>query len=973
MAGNEQAVQDFEAKADKVLTRLEKVAKGAGCPLKAGNPPPPGQKPDKDVEKLPEALQDKAYAMKRKDKKGKKDEKAPPCPGSKLRSGGMGRGLGRGKGKGPVGVPVGAKFASLNAPLADAALMLLDKRAKKLTPGSLKGGKSEPASKAPAGEGGRFKAMKKKLGGKVRDPGAVAAAIGRAKFGKKKFQSMAAKGRKSSSIWDNLQKQSGVMDWLMPGYSAIRQKQLRGGGGSRLMAFFLPRIERARAERKLTEQAAAKKQPQAPATSAASAARKSLAALDASGGKNVASPEEVSRKPIGPAVAQRRAGKRPESLGKKSMDKSALVPGAGWLWGGVKGLSRRMSGGTAPSAPAAAAPQTPAQAMPQRTPKTIAPQPAVPQPAAAQRMPARPAAMPQQQMLPPPMPPGAGMKVATILKKFAETVRSDFPKAAEGGETLTRKPRGALRRLFSGGGKGLLGGAIAGGLTVPALMAIAEQTMSDPNVRSSMGETGKSIPTNITPKHYLYGAGLGSLLGGLTGITPAAIGELLAGPKTRYATASTPKEQTFKLANVAQKAAALSPPKPTGTGWHQYQMAQNKALQEHMSPEFMKGFMEWNKGQPMMLGGNPMFSYLRETNPEAAEAITTSLAPLKEQIRSEGKKQQAERDKYRASIGKPQRYGSLADVLRMSRQMRQPETGVPAMPVGGGKFVSQSDVMDMLSKLNPAQKAAAEMAVATPAGEKPGADPEFPEEESGLRRFLRTGMLWKPPADESRFSRFLRTGNIRHKPSVAQKAAAEMTAARNTKKEKQQPPKPGVETLESASDTPPKKAPEKKPEPKESENEVEMKTAGLGALAGGGLLGLLAPNVSGGGAPAATAPGAAPGAAAPGGDLLSRIQQARTAAQTAHDEAPWYSRWFRTVGSFQTPEQEALMEQGRARAKELYGQAGKGTSGLIFKKQTPEAQQAATRADALRRAMGMKTQSEQQQEDAMMMAIPFMM
>lgn len=27
------------------------------------------------------------------------------CPGSKIRSKGMGRGLGRGKGKGPIGVP----------------------------------------------------------------------------------------------------------------------------------------------------------------------------------------------------------------------------------------------------------------------------------------------------------------------------------------------------------------------------------------------------------------------------------------------------------------------------------------------------------------------------------------------------------------------------------------------------------------------------------------------------------------------------------------------------------------------------------------------------------------------------------------------------------------------------------------------------------------------------------------------------
>ena len=63
---------------------------------------------------------------------------------------------------------------------------------------SLKGGKSQPASKAPAGQGGRFKALVKKIGHKsgVRNPAAVAAAIGRSKFGKSKFQKMAAHGKK---------------------------------------------------------------------------------------------------------------------------------------------------------------------------------------------------------------------------------------------------------------------------------------------------------------------------------------------------------------------------------------------------------------------------------------------------------------------------------------------------------------------------------------------------------------------------------------------------------------------------------------------------------------------------------------------------------------------------------------------------------------------------------------------------------
>jgi len=46
------------------------------------------------------------------------------------------------------------------------------------------------------GGGGRFAKMKAKLKGKVSDPGAVAASIGRKKYGKAKFQKMAAKGKK---------------------------------------------------------------------------------------------------------------------------------------------------------------------------------------------------------------------------------------------------------------------------------------------------------------------------------------------------------------------------------------------------------------------------------------------------------------------------------------------------------------------------------------------------------------------------------------------------------------------------------------------------------------------------------------------------------------------------------------------------------------------------------------------------------
>ena len=53
-------------------------------------------------------------------------------------------------------------------------------------------------AQARLGSGARFAALKAKIAqrGGVRDPGAVAAAIGRAKYGKKKFQALAAKGRK---------------------------------------------------------------------------------------------------------------------------------------------------------------------------------------------------------------------------------------------------------------------------------------------------------------------------------------------------------------------------------------------------------------------------------------------------------------------------------------------------------------------------------------------------------------------------------------------------------------------------------------------------------------------------------------------------------------------------------------------------------------------------------------------------------
>ena len=52
--------------------------------------------------------------------------------------------------------------------------------------------------KPKVGTGERFAALEGQLRKKgVRDPAALAASIGRKKYGKKKFQSMAAKGRRS--------------------------------------------------------------------------------------------------------------------------------------------------------------------------------------------------------------------------------------------------------------------------------------------------------------------------------------------------------------------------------------------------------------------------------------------------------------------------------------------------------------------------------------------------------------------------------------------------------------------------------------------------------------------------------------------------------------------------------------------------------------------------------------------------------
>lgn len=51
------------------------------------------------------------------------------------------------------------------------------------------------------GGGGRFQHLKSKLAGEVRNPAAVAAAIGRKKYGKAKFQKLAASGNKKGGLF----------------------------------------------------------------------------------------------------------------------------------------------------------------------------------------------------------------------------------------------------------------------------------------------------------------------------------------------------------------------------------------------------------------------------------------------------------------------------------------------------------------------------------------------------------------------------------------------------------------------------------------------------------------------------------------------------------------------------------------------------------------------------------------------------
>lgn len=57
------------------------------------------------------------------------------------------------------------------------------------------------AKQPPLGSGKRFASLKSKLASKgIKNPGGLAAKIGREKYGKKKFQAMAAKGRQRGTI-----------------------------------------------------------------------------------------------------------------------------------------------------------------------------------------------------------------------------------------------------------------------------------------------------------------------------------------------------------------------------------------------------------------------------------------------------------------------------------------------------------------------------------------------------------------------------------------------------------------------------------------------------------------------------------------------------------------------------------------------------------------------------------------------------
>jgi len=72
----------------------------------------------------------------------------------------------------------------------------MPKKGQKLRAGSLKGGKSQHF-KGKRGSGSRFKDCKSKARARgARNPAGMCAAMGRAKYGKKGFSKMGAKGRR---------------------------------------------------------------------------------------------------------------------------------------------------------------------------------------------------------------------------------------------------------------------------------------------------------------------------------------------------------------------------------------------------------------------------------------------------------------------------------------------------------------------------------------------------------------------------------------------------------------------------------------------------------------------------------------------------------------------------------------------------------------------------------------------------------
>ena len=70
---------------------------------------------------------------------------------------------------------------------------------------------AKPNMSAPLGSGGRFAAVAKAAGGGKKGA-AIAAAAGRKKYGKKKFQAMAASGRRAS-IKSSLQSGKKIMGY----------------------------------------------------------------------------------------------------------------------------------------------------------------------------------------------------------------------------------------------------------------------------------------------------------------------------------------------------------------------------------------------------------------------------------------------------------------------------------------------------------------------------------------------------------------------------------------------------------------------------------------------------------------------------------------------------------------------------------------------------------------------------------------